>query len=219
MVFQAIHIKGEKFHLGVADTPELQTQGLSGVKSLSKHRGMIFIFHEPMYVRMVMKDMNFPLDFLYLDENWNILQTDSLAQDDTQGSTTQYPTSLVIELPYGTITRLGLQEGDNLSPEENMKTQVIGVQRFKHGGKFEIVGEKVYEIKVDDIIPEKGRLQILNELGEVVANVDPGCTIFSREHTDELIKKFKSNDTIGLADSILKILDIHDNQGQEYVRN
>ena len=124
---------------------------------------------------------------------------------------------MVLELKEGTIERLGLSVGLTLDPSKELLTHFKGVKRFKTGGRFEMVGDKVYQIKVDDIVPEKGRLQLLNDSGEVVANLDSGVRIFSREHTKQLIDKFKSGNKSGLVDSMIEILDIQDGQKQEFV--
>jgi uncharacterized membrane protein (UPF0127 family) len=218
MKLYPLNIKNEIFNVAVADTPETQAKGLSGLPRLGKRKGMLFIFQEPIRVHMVMRDMNFDLDFLFLDENWTIIQLQSLAKEDKFGVTANRPISMVLELPYGTIKELDLKLGDQVMPEMMLQTQYEGVKKFKKGGTFEKVGEKIYDIIVDDIKPEEGKLQILNEHGEVVANVEPGATIFSREHTNEIINKFKKGDTNGLVESILKILDIHDNQKPDYVK-
>jgi len=217
MELHPIQIKNVRFDVAIADTEESQHKGLSGLKNLGKHKGMLFIFQEAMRVHMVMRDMNFGLDFLFLSPDWKIIQMGSLEQDDKSGITALYPCTMILELPKGTIQDLGLSVGYQLQPVQHLNTQAEGVRQFKSGGRFEMVGEKIYKVKVDDVVPDETRLQVLNDKGEVVANIDPGVTIFSREHTKELISKFKKGDTSGLADAILKILDKHDTQDQEYV--
>jgi uncharacterized membrane protein (UPF0127 family) len=212
-----LHIKNTRFDVAIADTEETQHQGLSGQKRLGKHKGMLFIFQEPIRVHMVMTDMNFGLDFLFLDQDWRVLQIGTLEEDDKNGITAIYPSTMVLEIPAGTAKELNLSPGYQLDPIEQLNIQTEGVRQFKSGGRFEMVGEKIYKVKVDDVVPDKTRLQILNNDGEVVANIDPGVTIFSREHTKELITKFKKGDTTGLAEAIMKILDKHDTQEQEFV--
>lgn len=219
MILHPLKIKNIRFDVAIADTPETQAKGLSGLEYLGKRKGMLFIFDTPIRVQMVMRDMNFGLDFLFLDEEWRILQVASLSKNDKIGVPAIYNTSMILELHQGTIEELNLRVGQQLEPLENLNVQAEGVRQFKTGGTFEMVGDKIYKVKVDDIEPEDGRLQVLDKDGVVVANIDSGVTIFSREHTKELIDKFKKGDTKGLADSILKILDIHDNQEQDYITN
>jgi uncharacterized membrane protein (UPF0127 family) len=218
MKLYPLNIKGTKFDVAIADTPETQAKGLSGLPRLGKHKGMLFIFDAPTRVHMVMRDMNFDLDFVFLDENWKVIQLASLSKDDKIGVTSFYPTSMILEVPRGTINDLNIVRNDVLSPDQQLDTQSKGVQQFKEGGTFEKVGEKIYKIKIDDIKPEENKLQILNDKGEVVANVEPGATIFSQEHTKEIIGKFKKGDTNGLVESILAILDKHESQAPDYVK-
>jgi uncharacterized membrane protein (UPF0127 family) len=218
MKLYPLNIKGTKFDVAIADTPETQAKGLSDLPRLGKRKGMLFIFDAPIRVHMVMRNMNFDLDFIFLDENWRVLQLGSLNKEDKAGITSFYPSAMILEVPKGTIAELGILKNDVLAPDQQLDTQSKGVQQFKEGGTFEKVGEKIYKIKIDDIVPEKGKLQILNDKGEVVANVEPGATIFSQEHTKEIIGKFKKGDTNGLVESILAILDKHENQKPDYVK-
>lgn len=212
-----VNIGREVFKLEVADTDESRGKGLSGYKRIGKNKGMIFIFPTPVRMSMVMTGMNFGLDFLFLDKDWRIKKIGSLDKNSTDQIYPDEPCYLVIELPEGTINRLNIREGQYVKPEEDMTTQFAGVVKFKSGGRFEIIGDVIYEVKEDDIMAENGRLQILNESGEVVANIDNGCRVFSREHTNELITKFKNGDKLGIAESMLNMLRIHDTQVQEHV--
>lgn len=219
MEFFPINIKEQKFKVSVADTEASRYKGLSGVSKLGRHKGLLFIFPKPEEATMVMRDMNFDLDFLFLDKDWEIIQLGSLENKEGNSIKAIQPTSMILELPKGTIKRLGLGLNMRLSPGQDISTHYKGVEKFKSGGKFELIGDKVYKIKIDDIKAEKGRLQILNDGGEVVANIDSGARIFSREHTKELIKKLKDGDTLALADSMINILEIQDGQAPDYVKN
>ena len=210
-------IKDKEFKIAVADSDDKRKKGLSGLKRLGRNKGMLFIFPDPIRMRMVMENVNFDLDFVFLDKNWEIIQLGHLKANDEYSIVAVQPTNMVLELPGGTIEELNLSTDMTLKPSDDLLTHFKGVKKFKSGGKFEMIGEKVYKIKVDDIIPEKGRMQILNDEGEVVANIDAGARIFSREHTKELIKKLKKGDILDLANSMLNILDIQDSQDPEYV--
>ena len=212
-----IKIGKEIFKVAIADTPSSRYKGLSGLKSLGKNKGLLFIFPEAERAPMVMRNMNFDLDFLFLDDNFEIMETATCKKDDDKPIVPLQPCCMVLEIPCGTIERLNLSSDMKVYPSKSIVTQLKGVKKFKHGGKFEMVGEKVYEMKVDDIKPDPNRLQVLNENGEVVANIDPGARIFSREHTQELLKSFKKGDKLELAKNMINILNIQDNQDPEYV--
>lgn len=62
-------INGKKYNLLVAKSEKDRQKGLSGRKSLDKNQGMIFIFDAPGRYTFWMKDMNFPLDIIYINNN------------------------------------------------------------------------------------------------------------------------------------------------------
>jgi uncharacterized membrane protein (UPF0127 family) len=216
----SITINGTAFHLAVADDDASRKKGLSGFERLGKNKGMLFIFPEPIVMNMVMRDMNFDLDFLFLDKDWDVVDSGSLSKDDTKGIHPNKAVTMVVELPKGTIQRLSIISGATaVKPETELLTLTKAIKRFKSGGKFELIGEKAYDVKEDDIKAEAGMLQILNDKGEVVANIEPGSRIFSRIHTQDLIKKFKNGDKLALAKLMVEILDIQDSQEPDYVKN
>lgn len=51
-----------------------KAKGLSGREYISEDRGMLFIYDEKGEHCMWMKDMNFPIDILWLDENKKVQQ-------------------------------------------------------------------------------------------------------------------------------------------------
>lgn len=61
-------INGVPIQVSVADEPYEQQRGLSGRTSLKDGRGMLFIYAEPGNYNFWMKDMHFPLDFIWLNE-------------------------------------------------------------------------------------------------------------------------------------------------------
>ncbi|HEU0085469.1 MAG TPA: DUF192 domain-containing protein [Candidatus Paceibacterota bacterium] len=74
-VSEKISIKiGEKILLvDLKNTPSSRAQGLSGRESLSPDEGMLFVFETPGRYPFWMKDMNFSIDIIWLDENLNIV--------------------------------------------------------------------------------------------------------------------------------------------------
>lgn len=217
--FYNIELGDSKFRVGVADDDEKRSRGLSYTKKLGKDKGMLFVFPVLSYVEMVMTDMKYPLDFIFLDKDFNVLQIGSLEHDTNETIISQYPIQMVLEINKGLCEKIGLKVGDKLKPESDLDIHCGGVRKFKHGGKFEKIGDKIYEVKEDDVKIDPTKLQILNKDGEVVANIDPGSRIFSREHTLELIEKFRNGDIEDLGKALATIIDIQDNQAQDYVEN
>jgi uncharacterized membrane protein (UPF0127 family) len=58
-----------KFAVEVADTPAKRTQGLSNRQSLKADSGMLFVFDSSATHSFWMKDMRFPLDFIWINKN------------------------------------------------------------------------------------------------------------------------------------------------------
>jgi len=61
------------FYAEIADTLGERERGLSGKQSLGDDKGMLFIFEEETLPGFWMKDMKFPIDILWIDENKKIV--------------------------------------------------------------------------------------------------------------------------------------------------
>lgn len=57
----------------IADTPEKRKQGLSGKESLPPNHAMLFVFPAEGVYGIWMKDMNFPIDILWLDPDKKVI--------------------------------------------------------------------------------------------------------------------------------------------------
>ena len=79
--FVEVTIRGEesqttrevKVRAEVADTNEKRRQGLSGRETLPRGGGMLFIFENPCLCGFWMKEMRFPLDIIWIDEEYRIV--------------------------------------------------------------------------------------------------------------------------------------------------
>ncbi len=63
-------------HVEIANSPEERARGLSGRKELDPVNGLLFVFSESDYHSMWMKDMNFPIDIIWIDENLTVVSID-----------------------------------------------------------------------------------------------------------------------------------------------
>lgn len=61
------------FEVSIADSEEERSQGLSGVPRLPSQTGKLFIFENPGMYGFWMKDMNFTLDIVWIDESLTIV--------------------------------------------------------------------------------------------------------------------------------------------------
>jgi uncharacterized membrane protein (UPF0127 family) len=57
---------GKEIRVRVADSDQERQRGLSGFKKLPESQGMLFLFDKPGIHPFWMKDMNFPLDIIWL---------------------------------------------------------------------------------------------------------------------------------------------------------
>lgn len=67
---QAVVLVNElEFKVDVADTAQKRYQGLSGKERLLEDEGMLFVFHDYYMPSFVMREMNFPIDIIWIKDN------------------------------------------------------------------------------------------------------------------------------------------------------
>jgi len=92
-------------------------QGLMFRENLEEKRGMLFVFNNTVNNNFWMKNMKFPLDIIWADENKVItdLKTNALAcQDNCPDITTETNFKYVLETNTGFISKHKLKIGDTL---------------------------------------------------------------------------------------------------------
>ena len=106
------------FTLEIADNDVTRTTGLSGRETLAENQGMLFQFAEETTGGFHMKDVKFPLDMIFLDENSQIIEMyKSVPPCETDDCEVYSPTNgyySVVEVLGGTVDKLGVKEGDTL---------------------------------------------------------------------------------------------------------
>ena len=70
----AIKGRSGRYKLWVADTDSKKIKGLSGIKSLDRNEGMIFIYPTEDFRTFTMKNTYIPLLIMFCDKDLNILQ-------------------------------------------------------------------------------------------------------------------------------------------------
>ena len=68
-----VYINDAKIEVELADSVQKRAEGLSGRENLGRNQGMLFVFERPDYYSFWMKDMNFALDVIWIDENKKIV--------------------------------------------------------------------------------------------------------------------------------------------------
>lgn len=96
---------GDLYDLYVADTPSKRQQGLSGREKLLPNTGMVFKFDTLEQQGIWMKDMNFSIDILWLDEKCKVVAFKSASPESYPETFTPKAKALyVVELPEGSVS-------------------------------------------------------------------------------------------------------------------
>jgi len=82
---------------------------------MSVSEGMIFVFDKPDFYYFWMKDMKFPLDFIFIKNNEVVDLLENIAPETYPKSfTSKVKADKVIELNAGEIKKSGIKIGDKL---------------------------------------------------------------------------------------------------------
>ena len=113
-------IGGFDYDLEVVDTPEERQQGLSDRTHLPPRKGMLFVFQEADDYGIWMKDMNFPLDIIWLDSDQQVVGLEENVQPDSYPESFRADASslYIIEINSGEATKAGLEIGDTISCQQ-----------------------------------------------------------------------------------------------------
>lgn len=101
----------------IADNDKLRTKGLSGRKSLPNTAGMLFIYEKPGYYKFWMKEMNFSLDFVWINDDKIVDLTENISPADKNNPifplfTSRSPADKILEVNAGVIKSYGIRIGD-----------------------------------------------------------------------------------------------------------
>ncbi len=117
-----VNVSGDTFKVLVANTYARQVEGWSNKKNMGGYGGMLFTFSDYGQHAMVMRDMDFPLDIIWLDGNRIIDMAPNLppAQHNIpENELTPYfarlSSTAVLELPAGFIVSHHLKIGDTIT--------------------------------------------------------------------------------------------------------
>jgi uncharacterized membrane protein (UPF0127 family) len=112
-----LSIDGATFNVEIASTMVEQARGLSYRTSLGENDGMLFIFGSGSVQNFWMKDMNFPLDMIWISGNTVV----GFAQDAPAEPGVAFPSQIysspsntdkVLEVNAGTVAKYGIKVGD-----------------------------------------------------------------------------------------------------------
>ena len=111
--------KGVSIPVEVSDTPEKRSLGLGKRDKLKKGWGMLFVFEKRIPHSFWMKNMRFPIDIIWLD-NQRIVELAENVPPPQEGESPKVmeprlPSNFVLELESGRARALGLKVGQMLS--------------------------------------------------------------------------------------------------------
>jgi uncharacterized membrane protein (UPF0127 family) len=113
-----VELKGQKFTVDIADTPDEHALGLMFRDEMAADHGMLFIFAREAPRSFWMKNTRIALDIMYFDANLALV---SMAENTPPCRTRQCPSypstgpaQYVLELNGGTAAELGVSVGDEL---------------------------------------------------------------------------------------------------------
>lgn len=109
-----MHIAGSRFEIRVADDQRSRTQGLSGTSHMPADEAMLFIFDSNGKWSIWMKDMNYPIDIVWLDEEKKVVDFVKNVPPSSYPNKTFAPKKearYVLEFKSGTVEEKGIKTG------------------------------------------------------------------------------------------------------------
>ena len=106
----------------IADTPEEQEIGLSNTTNLDQNTGKLFVFNTPGKYGFWMKDMNYPIDLVWIDRDLKIIAVDKDVSPQSYPNIFYPPQEVqyVLEVDAGFSTASGLSVNQLLTLTSNL---------------------------------------------------------------------------------------------------
>jgi len=116
---KTLSIDGRKLFVELADTDAKRARGLSGRDKLAQNEGMLFIFPTLGFYRFWMKEMKFPLDFVWINDDKIVDLTENVSPPKTPNEilstfTAKNPFNKVLEINAGVVKSLDIKIGDQI---------------------------------------------------------------------------------------------------------
>jgi hypothetical protein len=114
--YSVVHIGDVPLNVEVADTPEKRTQGLSGRDSIKPIQGMLFVFDRPDYYGFWMKDMQFPIDIIWISADLKVVGITTGLLPSSYPKTYEPPEPILyaLETPRYFSESFGIKTGDSV---------------------------------------------------------------------------------------------------------
>lgn len=198
-----VKIGNNEFEVKVASSEANRRKGLKGISKMPKGSGLVLSFSEEQVVPITMRGMKFPIDIIF--SRGGKVQEVRSASIDSPDIIIEGPSDLILEVNRGEAS--GIKPGDEVS----------------------WVGEKsegVITMASGGVAAKEGQMHVLDEDGKNQMNIKGNERIFSRKHTEKLIKLATKADSTKddvdykkLGKAMVDMLIKQDTQEQEYVKS
>lgn len=184
-----IKIHNKEYKVKEATSSEEKAKGLQGIDKLPEDEGMLFYFDPPQDVQFWMKDVNIPLDIVFIDDDEEVIKVqEGIPNDETfiEAPDVAY----VLEVNANS----GIQIGDELelNDEEEDKGPVMKVLAQDGSDQYALWGgERIFSRKNTKILIKKAK----------------------KANSTQDIKDYKA-----LGKYIFKCIKIQDTRDPEYVQ-
>ena len=184
-----IKIHNKEYKVKEATSSEDKAKGLQGIDKLPEDEGMLFYFDPPQDVQFWMKDVNIPLDIVFIDDDEEVIKVqEGIPNDETfiEAPDVAY----VLEVNANS----GIQIGDELEldDEEEEKGPVMKVLAQDGSDQYALWGgERIFSRKNTKILIKKAK----------------------KANSTQDIKDYKA-----LGKYIFKCIKIQDTRDPEYVQ-
>jgi uncharacterized membrane protein (UPF0127 family) len=103
-------------YASIARTEAARTRGLSGTPSLPTDIAKVFVFESSSKYGFWMKDMNYPIDIIWVDETGEVVHVESNLAPETypKSFAPGRPARVVIEVVAGGAVAAGIEEGSRI---------------------------------------------------------------------------------------------------------
>ena len=122
---EKVEINGREVRVEVAADEASRARGLSGRARLAPDAGLLFIFATPAQPGFWMKEMNFAIDIIWLDEQNRVVDLTQNFKPDSYPEIIRpkKPVKAVLEVNAGLVRQLDLKTGDLITvglPEKTL---------------------------------------------------------------------------------------------------
>lgn len=144
----SLKIGNAVLNVDFALTVKEKERGLSGKKSMPKNQGMLFVNDKPDFYSFWMKDMMFPIDIIWIDENYKIVDIIQNVKPDSFPETFKpsAPAKFILEVNARWAEKNNITEGMDVFFEDGTNFLETSKQ------KIEIPKEEIVKINDFDVL-------------------------------------------------------------------